>query len=101
MTQKLSTVITEKDMQLFFGNKNSLEEHFKNLIKKGNNICCVCNHDLDYHIDEKDIWRCHSLGPDGWQCECILRKDRAENNISYYDLAKRIKKQIEEISNLD
>jgi len=68
-----------------------IEAHFKKIIEKGKNICCVCHHDLGHHIDEKDIWRCHSLGVDGWQCECALRKDRAENNISYYDLENKCK----------
>lgn len=78
-----------------------IEEHFKKIMEKGKNICCVCHHELGYHIDEKDIWRCHSLGADGWQCECILRKDKAKNNISYYDLARRVKEQMEELSKIE
>jgi hypothetical protein len=76
------------DMEKFIKN------HFKKIIEKGKNICCVCHHDLDSHIDEEDIWRCHSLGADGWQCECVLRKDRAVNNISYYDLGRRAIEQM-------
>ena len=76
--------------------------HFQKFIEFGKNICCVCHHDLDVHIDEKDVWRCHSLGADGYQCECALRKNRtddniSDDNISYYDLAKRSKKQLEEL----
>ncbi len=59
-------------------------------------ICTVCGHKLTTHIDEGGVWRCHSLGQDFYQCECALRKDRAEGNIFYYDLKKRIKEQIEE-----
>ncbi len=98
MKTTLPTLIKDKE---FIGNDYRLEEHFKKMIEKGKNICCVCNHDLDYHIDEKDIWRCHSLGADGWQCECILRKDRAENNKSYYDLERRVKEQIEELASIE
>lgn len=101
METNRSTFITEKDIQKFFKNEDTLEKHFKKIIEKGKNVCCVCNHDLDYHIDENDFWRCHCLGSDGWQCECTLRKDRSENNISYYDLERRVKKQIEELSQID
>jgi len=76
-----------------------LKDFFKKIIDKGKNVCCVCGHDLGYHIDDNDYWRCHSLGADGWQCECILRKNRAENNISYYDLSRRAMKQMEELKN--
>ena len=72
-----------------------IEKHFSKIIEKGKNVCCVCHHDLRLHIDEKDVWRCHLLGSDGWQCECALRKDRAENNILYYELARRAKEQME------
>lgn len=63
-------------------------------------ICCVCGHKLSDHVDEGDIWRCHSLGQDLYQCECVLRKDRAAfiieaaNAISYYDLKRRINEQL-------
>jgi len=53
-------------------------------------ICCVCGHKLSVHIDEGEGWRCHSLGSDGFQCECFLRKDRAEGNMEYYELSRRI-----------
>ncbi len=53
-------------------------------------VCCVCGHPLAMHIDEGDGWRCHCLGPDGYQCECFLRKNRADGDISYYSLKKRI-----------
>jgi len=86
-------------------NKNTFEEADK--IPDG--ICIVCGHSLSNHIDERDVWRCHSLGQDFYQCECALRKDRSaswegrllsvhigEPDISYYDLKKRIKKQSQE-----
>ena len=63
-------------------------------------LCCVCGHELGNHIDEGDVWRCHSLGQDFYQCECVLRKDKSfldlDNDINYYDLKRRIKKQIME-----
>ena len=54
-------------------------------------VCCVCGHRLSDHVDEDVVWRCHALSPlDGYQCECVLRKDRAEDEgISYYNLEKR------------
>ena len=60
-------------------------------------ICCVCGHKLSLHIDEDDVWRCHTLGPDAYQCECILRKDRAENKINYYDAERRCKEHEKEL----
>lgn len=74
-----------------------IKEHFQKFIELGENICCVCHHNLDVHIYEVDIWRCHTLGVDGFQCECALRKKRADNNISYYDLARRSKEHLEEL----
>lgn len=53
-------------------------------------ICLVCGHSLNVHINEEEIWRCHSLGGDFSQCECSLRKNRAEGKIDYYDLRKRV-----------
>lgn len=53
-------------------------------------ICCVCGHPLSMHIDEGDGWRCHALGPDGYQCECFLRKGKAKGDISYYSLERRV-----------
>lgn len=65
------------------------------MIEKG--ICCVCGHKLSSHIDEDNGWRCHSLGPDAYQCECFLRKDRAgKEGINYYDLKIRTAKMVEE-----
>lgn len=72
-----------------------LKKTFKDIANYGKGICCVCHHELGLHIDEKDVWRCHSLGADGFQCECALRKNRAEN-ISYYDLSKRAIQQLED-----
>ena len=72
-----------------------IKEHFQKFIELGENICCVCHHNFDVHIDEGDVWRCHSLGIDGFQCECALRKKRADSSISYYDLARRSKEQLE------
>jgi len=59
-------------------------------------ICCVCGHRLDEHVDEGDAWRCHSLGPDAYQCECALRQVKAgDEGLGYYDLGKRIDEQAE------
>lgn len=65
-------------------------------------ICCVCGHALDNHIDEGEVWRCHSLGQDFYQCECVLRKDRGfftvetADPISYYDMKRRANKHLQE-----
>ena len=58
--------------------------------------CCVCLHDLSDHIDEKEGWRCHMLGPDGFQCECFLRKSGFDS-IEGYELNKRISQVKEEL----
>jgi hypothetical protein len=64
-------------------------------------ICCVCGHKLDNHIDEGEVWRCHSLGQDAYQCECALRKGRTLEDepdaIEQYDLQKRIDEKIQEL----
>ena len=78
----------DKDMQKFF----------KKIMDFGVEKCCVCHHDLNVHFDEGDFWRCHSLGVDFYQCECILNKHKAKDDISFYDLAKRAKEQIEDLS---
>jgi len=52
-------------------------------------ICCVCGHKLHNHIDESNGWRCHSIGHDWYQCECWLRKDRADGDRNYYDCITR------------
>lgn len=66
-----------------------------------NKICCVCGHSLDSHVDEGDGWRCHSIATaDSYQCECWLRKDRAENKIEYYDVERRIEENPEQIDKL-
>jgi hypothetical protein len=83
-----------KDSEEF---EEELAKHFKEMIEKGRGKCCVCHHDLDIHIDEEDVWRCHSLGADGYQCECALRKNRAEADISYYDLSKRAEENFEDL----
>jgi uncharacterized radical SAM superfamily Fe-S cluster-containing enzyme len=60
--------------------------------------CCVCGHSLKSHIDEETGWRCHSVATaDSYQCECFLRKDRAEKNIEYYDLKRRIEENPDQI----
>lgn len=59
-------------------------------------VCCVCLHDLSDHIDEVKGYRCHSLGTDGFQCECFLRKDRYDS-IEGFQLDKRISQMIEEL----
>lgn len=74
-----------------------IRENFQKIIEIGDGICCVCHHHLDIHIDEEDIWRCHALGTDGSQCECALRKNRADGDISYYDLAKRSRQRLEDL----
>ena len=57
-------------------------------------VCCVCGHHLGTHIDEGDGWRCHSLGEDGYQCECYLRK-RGDRDIRFYSLERRISENAE------
>jgi len=56
--------------------------------KKGK--CCVCGHDLEHHIDEGTHWRCHSTASDWFQCECNLSKERADNDMNYYDEQRRL-----------
>lgn len=56
--------------------------------------CCVCGHLLSHHIDETNGWRCHSLGPDFYQCECFLRKKY--DDIRGYDVKKRLSEQLAE-----
>lgn len=58
--------------------------------------CCVCGHPLSSHIDEGNGWRCHSLGGDGYQCECWLRKAHA-NDKEYYNIEERIKEMSKEL----
>jgi len=58
--------------------------------------CCVCGHKLSSHIDEGKYWRCHAIGPDGYQCECRLLKDVAENDILFYALELRIEEAVQE-----
>jgi len=60
-------------------------------------VCCVCHHKLSCHINEKDVWRCHCLGSDCMQCECALRKNRADSKIKFYDLNKRCKEMVKEL----
>lgn len=74
-----------------------IQRIFKKIIEFGIEKCCVCHHDLDTHIDEGDFWRCHSLGADAYQCECILQKHKAKDDISFYDLARRAKEQMEDL----
>lgn len=58
-------------------------------------VCCVCGHDLDWHIDEEKWWRCHLLGADYYQCECRLLKihGRKKND---YNVEKRAREYVEE-----
>ena len=65
-----------------------------------NGCCCVCGHKLTSHIDEGDGWRCNSISSDGCQCECWLRKNRATEGISYYDLKKRLEESDDAIYKL-
>jgi len=60
-------------------------------------VCCVCGHALDHHVSEKDVWRCHCLGADLYQCECALRKNRSKRGISYYDFRLRRNEMREEV----
>jgi len=53
------------------------------------NVCCICGHPLNSHIDEGEGWRCHSLDASFYQCECWLRKHEFASTIDYYDLKKR------------
>lgn len=59
-------------------------------------ICCCCGHELCWHIDEGDGWRCHLLSSDLYQCECFLRKGRYESKDGY-DLKSRVDQHIKEI----
>lgn len=59
--------------------------------------CIVCGHPLSAHIDEGDGWRCHCLGEDLKQCECFLRKDKANGDIKYYSLERRVKETLKEL----
>lgn len=38
--------------------------------------CCICRHAIVNHVKEtikgRQFYRCHSLGPDYFQCECRL-----------------------------
>jgi len=69
----------------------------KRLEELEDGICCVCGHPLNCHIDEGDYWRCHYMGYDFYQCECVLRKDRARGDINYYDLKRRLKERLKEL----
>lgn len=53
--------------------------------------CCVCGHLLKSHLIEKGGWRCHTLGPDAYQCECFLRIGRYDEGLEGYGLEKRVK----------
>jgi len=83
-------------------NREDLIKYEAKMLKKfpGNEpICCVCGHKLSSHVGEGDFWRCHSLMTfDLYQCECCLRKDRAEGDINYYNTQSRIKEQMLELS---
>ena len=72
----------------------------KDKIKSSNQkirSCIVCGHPLNMHIDEGNYWRCHAFGADFFQCECALRKDKANNKISFYDYDKRVNLQLKEL----
>lgn len=62
-------------------------------------ICCVCGHNLSSHIEEKDWYRCHSIGSCYSQCECRLIKEglMGEHPLEYYDLEKRQTEFLSEI----
>lgn len=63
---------------------------FEDLITE-EGTCTVCGHPLCAHIDEGEGWRCHCIGADTYQCECYLRKAKADGVISWYDLHLRMK----------
>lgn len=70
--------------------------------------CCVCGHELRHHKEESYLhpklsgpipipgWRCHALGPSGFQCECWLRLQKARPNLEYYDVARKSQKFLRE-----
>jgi len=60
-------------------------------------VCSVCFHLLVAHVDEKDWWRCHCLGGDGYQCECRLVKDEIADNREFYDYKKRMLEFLKEL----
>lgn len=74
-----------------------VEKSFKKVIDYGKGKCCVCHHDLEYHVDEGNFWRCHMLGLDHFQCECILNKGKAENDIKFFDLASRAEEHMKDL----
>lgn len=76
---------------------NDIEKSFRKIIDYGKGKCCVCHHDLSIHVDEGDFWRCHALGLDHFQCECILSRNKAENDIKFFDLALRVEEQIKDL----
>lgn len=57
-------------------------------------ICIVCGHKLSSHVEELRRYRCHSLGPDGLQCECNLYRIHMLIDkpvpLDEYDLKKRM-----------
>ena len=66
------------------------EHLIEGFLKIPGNTCTVCGHKLDNHVDERDGWRCHSIGQDFYQCECYLRKGRYDEGIEGYDLKTRL-----------
>jgi hypothetical protein len=84
-------------------NKNEQFEHdfdkllFSRMDTIQDGICCVCGHLLSSHINEKDgFFRCHSLGPDMYQCECHLMKFFENDKLEDFDLRKRMEKHRKE-----
>ena len=65
------------------------------------NTCIVCGHSLSAHLDEGDGWRCHAFGADGKQCECFLRKDKANGDIYYYSYERRVEEALNELGGTD
>lgn len=63
-----------------------------------NKRCCVCRHALDNHVNEGDGWRCHSIAPDFYQCECFLRKTEFNKNKQTYNHMVRIKAYMRELN---
>lgn len=83
----LREVLTESEKKR---RKQEFEKAVSEVVGKiPDNICCCCGHKLGNHVDERDGWRCHSLGQDFYQCECYLRKNRYDS-ISGYDLKLRV-----------
>lgn len=59
---------------------------------KKDKICIICEHKLNHHIDDGDVYRCHALSTDSFQCECRIQKKI--HKLKDLDKHKRIKEAI-------